>query len=77
LKSVIAFGGFGEGVGQDTNQTWSWDGTNWVLLNPSKSPSARDGMGMAYDPATHEVVMFGGEDLAGKELRDTWKWSGR
>jgi|HubBroStandDraft_3_1064219.scaffolds.fasta_scaffold21836_1 hypothetical protein len=77
LKSVIAFGGFGEGVGQDTNQTWSWDGTNWVLLNPSKSPSARDGMGMAYDPATHEVVMFGGEDLAGKALRDTWKWSGR
>jgi hypothetical protein len=75
---VIVFGGWGGDLGQDTNQTWSWDGTNWVLLNPAKSPSARDGLGMAYDPATHEVVMFGGEVVSsGKELRDTWKWTGR
>ncbi len=77
-QSVIVFGGFGEASGQNMNQTWSWDGTNWVLLNPKKSPSARDGLGMAYDPATHEVVMFGGEvSDGGKELRDTWKWTGR
>jgi hypothetical protein len=75
---VIVFGGWGGDNGQDSNQTWSWDGTNWVLLNPAKSPSARDGLGMAYDPNNHEVVMFGGEDaINGQELRDTWKWTGR
>ena len=75
---VIAFGGCCGGNGQEMNQTWSWDGTNWVLLNPAKSPSARDGMGMAYDPVTHEVVMFGGEvGVEGKVLGDTWKWTGK
>jgi Galactose oxidase, central domain len=75
---VIAFGGWGASNGQEMNQTWSWDGTNWVLLNPAKSPSARDGLGMAYDPNNHQVVMFGGEvAIKGKQLRDTWKWTGK
>ncbi len=76
---VIVFGGWGGDLGQETNQTWSWDGTNWVQLNPAKSPSARDGLGMAYDPVTHEVVMFGGETklINGKYLNDTWKWTGK
>jgi Galactose oxidase, central domain len=76
---VIVFGGWGGDLGQETNQTWSWDGTNWVQLNPAKSPSARDGLGMAYDPVAHEVVMFGGETklINGKYLNDTWKWTGK
>ncbi len=78
LKSVIVFGGWGMASGQDMNQTWSWDGSNWVQLNPSKSPSAREGLGMAYDPKHHQAVMFGGEVVSsGTELRDTWKWTGQ
>lgn len=78
MKSTIVFGGFGEGSNQNMNQTWSWDGSNWVQLSPKKSPSVRDGLAMAYDPATHEVVMFGGEvRFQGKLLGDTWKWTGR
>jgi hypothetical protein len=74
-RLVIVFGGWGGSNGQEMKQTWSWDGTNWVLLSPARSPSARDGLGMAYDPNRHEVVVFGGEvAIQGKELRDTWKW---
>ena len=75
LKTVVVFGGWDEELGQDVNQTWSWDGSNWVQLSPTKSPSAREGLGMAYDPVTHGAVMFGGQIVSsGQELRDTWKW---
>jgi hypothetical protein len=77
-QSVIVFGGWGTSSNHDVNQTWSWDGTNWALLSPAKSPSAREGLGMAYDPNHHEIVMFGGFVVSsGKDLRDTWKWTGR
>jgi hypothetical protein len=75
LKAVVVFGGWDEELGQDINQTWSWDGSNWVLLSPMKSPSAREGLGMAYDPVTQGAIMFGGQIVSsGQELRDTWKW---
>jgi hypothetical protein len=75
---VIVFGGYDLNSGQNTNQTWSWAGTTWVQLTPKRSPSARDGLGMDYDPGHHEVVMFGGEvSSGGKLLQDTWKWTGR
>jgi hypothetical protein len=38
------------------------------------SPSERDGMGMVYDAARQETVMFGGY---GPGLKgDTWTWDG-
>jgi hypothetical protein len=77
-RLIIVFGGWGGDLGQDSDQTWSWDGTNWVQLSPARSPAARDSMGMAYDPNNHQVVMFGGEDVStGKEMRDTWTWTGK
>jgi N-acetylneuraminic acid mutarotase len=77
LKAVVVFGGWDEELGQDINQTWSWDGSNWVQLTTKKSPPAREGLGMAYDPATHEAVMFGGQFVgSGHEFRDTWRWDG-
>jgi hypothetical protein len=75
---VIVFGGWDQSIGQTTNQTWSWTGTNWVQLTPARSPSAREGSGMDFDPKHHEVVMFGGEVTDGGQLfNDTWKWTGR
>ena len=71
---VVVFGGF---AGNDINQTWSWTGTNWVQLHPKKAPSIREGMGMAYDPITDQVVLFGGELGTVKTLfGDTWAFSG-
>ena len=39
-------------------------------------PAARTGAVMAYDPATGDVVMFGGDGASGQPLADTWLWDG-
>jgi hypothetical protein len=73
LAVAIVFGGFSTAVGKDANETWMWDGTNWNQLAPQKSPSAREGMGLAYDPVHHQVVMFGGERGDSQHVEgDTW-----
>jgi hypothetical protein len=70
--TVVMFGGC---PGWDTtmNDTWVWDGVNWTQEFPAVSPPARtfQTQGMAYDPLTETVVMFGGG------LGDTWIWNGR
>ncbi len=40
------------------------------------SPSARDSAAMAYDAAHGQVVMFGGEDILGHPLGETWTYDG-
>ena len=42
---------------------------------PATSPSARAYLGMAYDQARGEVVLFGGDD-GNVPLGDTWEWDG-
>jgi hypothetical protein len=42
------------------NDTWVWDGTNWVQKFPGHCPSARYHHAMAYDAARGQVVLFGG-----------------
>jgi hypothetical protein len=46
-----------------------------AIASGATSPSARDGMGMAYDAARAEVVLFGG-CCSGGLLNDTWIWDG-
>jgi hypothetical protein len=59
--------------------TWTWNGTDWTQQHPRHHPSARTANGLAYDPATGSVVLFGGE-LAlpfGNVSGETWTWDGR
>jgi hypothetical protein len=39
-------------------------------------PAARYGAAMTYDPATGDVVLFGGTGASGQTLDDTWLWDG-
>jgi hypothetical protein len=50
----------------------------WELLTPATSPVGRAGQGMAYDPATGNVIMFGGTTLQGISgaTNQTWTWNG-
>jgi hypothetical protein len=56
------------------NDTWVWDGTNWVqeVTRPRPPRRAAD-HAMAYDAARGQVVLFGG---GGSQLNDTWVWDG-
>lgn len=44
----------------------------WTELLPTKMPTKRDSVQMAYDPLLQEVVLFGGYAPAIKALGDTW-----
>ncbi|HEX9956771.1 MAG TPA: CSLREA domain-containing protein, partial [Fibrella sp.] len=57
------------------NDTWEWDGTNWINVTPATGPQTRNGHVMAYDRARKKVVLFGGSSSAGY-LADTWEWDG-
>jgi hypothetical protein len=80
-SQLVLFGGAGIGDNGSSplGDTWAWDGTTWAQLFPSLSPSARIGASMAYDPATSQLVLFGGDDDDGGSvdyLGDTWAWNG-
>lgn len=58
------------------DDTWIWDGTNWLKKNPVNSPPARaDARAMVYDAAREEVILFGGYDYNNLQ-NDTWSWDG-
>ena len=70
---VVIFGGGVGGV--DQNQTWVWTGSDWTQLTTPKFPAARESMGMAYDAASSQFLVFGG--IGGNTLfRDTWQLIG-
>jgi hypothetical protein len=50
---------------------WEWDGTNWKQVTYPRVPYARENGGMAFDPSTQTMVIFGG--YAGQQyLSDLW-----
>ncbi len=71
---VVMFGGADYAFSGFRDDTWEWDGTNWVPLNPSPRPSAR-GCYLAYDEARGRVMLFGGFDGT-QVLADVWEWDG-
>jgi hypothetical protein len=74
--NVVLFGGApASQTGTFSRQTWIWYGRTWEEQAPATSPPARAGAGMAYDAATGNVVLFGGQGNQGT-LNDTWTWDG-
>jgi len=64
-KKVIMFGGATFGPTTPNNETWEYDGTDWTLLSPATSPTARYGAGMAYDESRNITVLAGGTTTSG------------
>lgn len=52
------------------NDMWQWDGTAWTKLQPTSVPPARENGGMAFDPTTNQLVLFGG--YGGYFMSDVW-----
>jgi len=72
---VVLFGGYAAGT--SFNDTWTWDGKarRWTQQSLKASPSARRAP-IAYDRATEQIVLFGGDDGAANQYNDTWVWNG-
>jgi hypothetical protein len=70
---LLLFGGFGLNQGEQLNDTWNWNGTNWVELSPTDSPSARIYTSLAYDNATGQLLLYGSNCSC---QEDTWNWNG-
>jgi hypothetical protein len=54
---------FGGSTGCDTgplSDTWTWNGSAWTPIATAHAPAARFGHGMATDPSTGRVLLFGG-----------------
>jgi hypothetical protein len=78
---VVLFGGDTGGdsgsPGLPVGTTWTWDG-RWTEHHPVSSPSARTGAAMVYDPATRQMLLFGGSTGVEDGFQgDTWAWTGR
>ncbi len=48
----------------------------WAELKPTRTPPACQDGAMAYDPATHRIVLFGGIGTSDNILGNTWTWNG-
>ncbi|HEV8050228.1 MAG TPA: kelch repeat-containing protein [Thermoplasmata archaeon] len=72
---LVLFGGFFST--SNYNFTWAYSHGVWSKLNLSVAPSHRTGFVMAYDPASLELVLFGGclWGSYGSPNAQTWAYS--
>jgi hypothetical protein len=62
---------------------WAWDGKTWTQVTTAKSPPARAGSAMAYDPTRKSLILFGGGTGFSMDswqhydtlFDDTWEWT--
>ena len=75
LDAVVLFGGSreGQGAGDEVlGDSWLLLGDVWERGASGDEPPPRAGHAMAFDEATGELVLFGGEGAVGQDLGDTW-----
>jgi N-acetylneuraminic acid mutarotase len=75
-RRVIMFGGRGD-TGTVLSDAWAYDpvANTWTELRPSGAqPPARSRHSMAYDLTSARMIIFGGQDIAGGSLDDTWAY---
>jgi len=70
-QKVVLFGGVGPT--SVLNDTWEWDGKDWIRRTPGVSPPARWTHCMAYDEHRQRTVLYGG--LGAGTLYDTWDYT--
>ncbi|MCI4325176.1 MAG: PKD domain-containing protein [Thermoplasmata archaeon] len=60
-----------------SNATWAFEFGAWVNVTGTREPPALIAPSMAYDPAEHGVVLFGGLTAGSGEAgtNETWLWS--
>lgn len=75
---VVEYGGYNQNANpQFYYDTWTFARGSWSRVNTTTHPSAPSGLVLAYDPALHGVLAFGGEaPFSSAYYNDTWLFSG-
>lgn len=78
-RSVL-FGGIASqiSIAQPSNQTWEWDGSDWIQVNTATAPTGRAHYGLCFDSARQRVVLYGGSTNPGLLItsNETWEYDG-
>ncbi|HLF06380.1 MAG TPA: kelch repeat-containing protein, partial [Thermoplasmata archaeon] len=71
---IVLFGG--RDISGPMNETWHYDRTRnaWELVNTTVYPPARWGHTLVSCVPCGSLLMFGGEDRAGRVLNDLWEY---
>ncbi len=75
-QQTVRFGGLSPVIGNDVDQTWLWDGTDWTMPTGGPKPSPRQGHAMAWVASRQAVLLCGGTYLDSSWSSDTWEWDG-
>jgi hypothetical protein len=70
---VVLFGGEDNDNDPAFDDTWEWDGAEWVERQPIRKPPAQTGHVMAYDAARGRTVLLSALPNADPP---TWEWDG-
>lgn len=80
LGKLVMFGGYPDvdpnEIGSQLEDTWAWSGSGWEAITTATTPPARYAAGVAADPATGNLVLFGGLSDTYVSLADTWIFDG-
>jgi hypothetical protein len=79
-NKVIRYGGISDAVAlsscsvpvsnaASSGDAYKWNGDNWTKIGSLNNVSPRHGAAMAYDDASHQLVLFGGCDMANGTVR--------
>jgi hypothetical protein len=85
--TALTSGNLDETTGGGLQDTWEWDGTNWVDRTPSGAkPEVRHSHAMAFDSRRGRTVLFGGYQFVSglpapvyqrsTVYEDLWEWDG-
>jgi hypothetical protein len=79
LARAVLFGGWHWTGSQHvhSDETWEYDGTEWLPRAPGPSPEARSRHDLAFHERRNRVVLFGGLSADGLSLGDTWEYDGQ
>jgi hypothetical protein len=73
---IVVFGGDSSFIWDNQlEDTWEWDGQNWLQVATTGPPRRRN-CAMVYDEARAEVFLFGGWRRPNDYYADTWVWNG-
>ncbi len=78
-QEAVLFGGYQFQNMTYLNDTWTFDGSDWIEQYPQIAPSPRGNSKMAYDPVHQQSYLFGGVfniDNDYEVLGDMWSWDG-